>query len=66
MDADGWKRIFNVKTIWKKLSRSMQSVAEVFKKICSAENQSSSSEAFLVCPLIPLEKNHGLRLIGID
>ena len=37
--------------------------AEVIKKLCTAENLSSSSEVFLKCHLIPLDKNSGLRLI---
>ena len=38
---------------------------EVTEKICSIENQSASLEAFLACQLIPLDKNPGLRSIGI-
>ena len=39
--------------------------AEVIETICSIENQSASLEAFLACRLIPLDKNSGLRPIGI-
>ena len=33
--------------------------------LCTEENQSLDLEAFLACRLIPLNKNPGIRLIGI-
>ena len=65
MDADGWKRILTSKQFGKSSIDLCKAFAEVIKKICSIENQSASLEAFLACRLIPLDKNPGLRPIGI-
>lgn len=65
MDADGWKRILTSKQFGKSSIDLCRTFAEVIKKICRVENQSTSLEAFLACRLIPLDKNPGLRPIGI-
>ena len=65
MDADGWKRILTSKQFGKSSIDLCKVFAEVIKKICSIENQSASLEASLEYRLIPLDKNPGLRLIGI-
>ena len=65
MDVDGWKRILISKQSGKSSIDLCKAFAEVIKKICSIENQSASLEAFLACRLIPLDKNPGLRPIGI-
>ena len=65
MDADGWKRILTSKQFGKISIDLRKAFPEVIKKICSIENQSASLEAFLACRLIPLDKNSGLRPIGI-
>ena len=65
MDADGWKRILTSKRFGKSSIDLCKAFAEVIKKICSIKNQSASLEAFLACWLIPLDKNPGLRPIGI-
>ena len=65
MDADGWKRILTSKQFGKSSIDLCKTFAEVIKKICSIENQSTSLEAFLACQLIPLDKNPGLRPVGI-
>ena len=38
---------------------------EVIQKLCTTEDLSPSLEALLACRLIPLDKNSGLRPIGI-
>ena len=65
MDADGWKRILTSNQFGKIFIALCKAFAEVIKEICSIENQSASLEAFLVCRLIPHDKNPGFRPIGI-
>ena len=65
MDADEWKRILTSKQFGKSSIDLCKAFAEVIKKICCIENQSASLEAFSVCRLILLDKNPGLRPIGI-
>ena len=65
MDADGWKRILTSKQFGKSSIDLCKLFTEVIEKICSIENQSASLETFLACQLIPLDKNPGLRSIGI-
>ena len=65
MDADGWIRILTSKQFGKSSIDLCKAFAEVIKKICSIENQSTSLEAFIACRLIPLDKNPGLRPLGI-
>ena len=65
MDTDGWKQILTSKRFGKSSIDLSKAFTEVTKKICSIENQSASLEAFLACRLIPLDKNPGLRHIGI-
>ena len=43
----------------------METFAKVIKKLYTIKNQSPSLEAFLVNHLIPLNKNPGLRPIGV-
>jgi hypothetical protein len=71
LDADGWRRILasnNYGTVNIDLRRSF---ARVIQKLCIKKievdtlNSKTSIEALLACRLIPLDKNPGLRPIGV-
>ena len=65
MDADGWRRILVSNSFGKSSSDLCQSIAQLAKKLCTEEQNDASLEAFLACRLIPLDKNPGIRPIGI-
>ena len=65
LDADGWKRILTSNQFGNSSNDLCKTFAEVIKKLCTTEDLSSSLEALLACRLIPLDKNPGLRPIGI-
>lgn len=54
LEAGGWKKLFT--------STQFGDSATI---LCNAENLSSSLEAFLACRLTSLDKNSGLRPIGV-
>ena len=71
LDADGWRKILasnNYGTVNTDLRKAF---AEVIKIICTkkieinTETNTTSLEAFLACRLIPLDRNPGLRPIGV-
>ena len=64
LDADGWKRILFSKDFGESSSGLCHTLAKVTKKLCS-EELSATLEGFLACQLIPLNKNSGLRPIGV-
>ena len=64
LDADGWKRILLSNNFGKPPSDLCQTLAKVTKKLCT-EELPTSLEGFLACRLIPLNKNPGLRPIGV-
>ena len=43
-----------------------EAIAEVIKKLSTADNLLPSLEPFLACRLVPLDKNPGLHPIGIE
>ena len=53
LDADGWKRIFTSNQFGDSTDDLCKTFAEVIKKLCAVENQSTSLEAFLRNRLIP-------------
>ena len=65
MDADGWRRIFTFKSFGDSSTDLCKTFAAVIRKIYTEPNLSSSLEALLACRLIPLDKNPGLRPIGV-
>ena len=64
LDADGWKRTLLSKNFGESSSDCCQILAKVTKKPCT-EELSTSLEEFQLCRLIPINKNSGLRAIGV-
>ena len=66
MDADGWRRILVSKTFGECTEDLQKAIANMTRKICSSNcNDDGSLDAFLACRLVPLDKNPGVRPIGI-
>ena len=69
MGADGWQRILASNNFGSASQDLRKAFAEMIKKICTqkieTENDATALEAFLACRLIPLDKNPGLRPIGV-
>ena len=65
MDGDGWRRIFVGSTFGQSSVDICKSFASVIRKLCIVPDLHDSLEAFLSCRLIPLDKNPGLRPIGV-
>ena len=63
IDADGWRRILLGKSFGNSSSNLCQAIANVTKKLCTQECQ--NIDALLASRLIPLNKNPGLRPIGV-
>ena len=67
LDADGWRRILTSNSFGTASSDLRKSVADFIKKLCSKRINSENKllEAFIAYRLIPLNKNPGLRPIGV-
>ena len=67
MNADGWKRILVSKTFGRTGTELRKSIAQMTKILCMTQldPEDNSLEAFTSCRLIPLEKDPGVRPIGI-
>ena len=63
LDADGWRRMLLSRSFGESSNGLCQSIARVARKLCTERND--SIDAFLACRLIPLNKNPGLRPIGV-
>ena len=65
MDADGWKHILCSKSYGKCNDILVQSIADMTKRLCTETISSVSLKELLSCRLIPLNKNPGVRPIGV-
>ena len=65
MDADGWKKIIFSKKFKQSADDFCRALANVAIKLSTKDDLTETLEAFLACRLIPLDKNPGLRPIGI-
>ena len=71
MDAEGWRRILCSSMFGTTNGDLRKALAEMIKRLCIEElpcdsNNTTSVEAFIACRMIPLNKNTGLRPIGVD
>ena len=70
LDGDGWRRILCSTAFGTTNTDLRKAVAEMIKKLCIYDLSldginSTSIEAFTACRMIPLNKNPGLRPIGV-
>jgi len=69
LDADGWRRILASNKFGTTNVDLRKAVANMIKKMCTEKidniNGKSPLEALISCRLIPLDKNPGLRPIGV-
>ena len=65
MDAEGWRRILTSKQFGNSTSNLCKAIVRMTRKLCTVEDEHESLEAFVARRLVPLDKNPGLRPIGI-
>jgi hypothetical protein len=65
MDADGWRRLFTSNSFGNSSTELCEAFSKVIKKLCTVEFETNTLEPLLACRLIPLDKNPGLRPIGV-
>ena len=65
LDADGWRRILTSRVYGLAGEDLRKTIASFARKICTTTIEDSSLEAYLACRLIPLDKNPGIRPIGV-
>jgi len=67
LDAEGWRRILTSNSFGTSSSDLRKAIAEFIKKLCIKKIpiDDTSLESFVACRLIPLNKNPGLRPIGV-
>ena len=66
MNADGWRRLLVSKNFGREGVELRREVAYFAKKLCVVElAESLSIQPYVACRLIPLNKNPGIRPIGI-
>ncbi len=65
MDADGWRKILSSKIYGNTGPDLRRALANVIKKICVENINDNSLEALMASRLVPLDKQPGLRPIGV-
>ena len=65
MDADGWRRVLCSNNFGDTNVDLRKAIANFIKKNYTEEISTTSIETFIACRLIPLDKNPGLRPIGV-
>jgi len=65
MDADGWRRIVLSKYFGDSSDDFCKALSKVIQKLCTDKSCSTTIESLMACRLIPLDKNPGLRPIGV-
>lgn len=67
LDADGWRRILTSSSFGNHSQNLCDAIARMTKKLCLKRDigTDGSLESFLSCKLIPLNKNPGVRPIGV-
>ena len=67
LDADGWRRILTSSSFGQCTIDLRKAIAEMTKKMCTEKlaEEDTSLESHMACRLIPLNKNPGVRPIGV-
>ena len=65
MDSDCWKRILCSKSFDKSSHTACDAIARMCRRLCTEHVDPESIQGLLSCRLIPLDKNPGVRPIGI-
>ena len=65
MGANCWKRILTSRKFAESSTDLCTTIANMIKKLCIDKDLANTLEAFLSCCLVPLDKNPGLRPIGV-
>ena len=66
MNADGWRRILVSKNFGNTDEELKLALAKFTRILCTRDIKKGSIEAFVSCRLVPLDKNPGVRPIGIE
>ena len=70
LDDDGWRKLLISKVFGSCTSDLCKAIADFIKHICINENEfqndTTSLETFIASRLVPLDKNPGLRSIGVE
>ena len=65
VDADGWKHILCSKSYGNVSDNLCRTIADMAKILCTETVESTILDELLSCRLIPLDKNPGVRPIGV-